>query len=156
MQKKLTEKFFKDFMTKMIFTEAYDDYVFDGLVDCDASMVEDLLSTYLKKQGVESPYRENDFVVGYTIDPDFVAIRILIKNEVHSTIRKFYVVFRLYNQAAIDRACYLTQTDVTGRLVCGRVNADGTYHWFEDAIFDDDDETQVIFSDYVKNHYRNC
>ena len=151
----LTEEVFKNFIPTEIYADSCEDLIFGGLAYGREAFLVALMKCYFKKYGECSPYEKEDFTIDCTIQKEFAAIRIRVHNGEYSAIRKAYVVFKIADQSANERAIYLTEFK-EGKLACTRINADGTHHTFDDPVVDDDDESQIIFSDYVRKHYRNC
>ena len=148
MKKILTEELFKNFIPKEIYSEACEDYIFGGFVHEGEEFLAALVKSYFKKNGECSPFVKKDFTIDHTIQEEFAAIRIRIRNGAYSTIQKVYVVFKIANQNAVERAVYLTELE-DSKLVCTRINVDGSYLTFDRPVVADDDESQIIFSDYV-------
>ena len=150
--KEITASFFKGIFPETIYEQTKEDTVFETLVFHDNEYLSGLLGAYFNRMGFTSPFNPDDFTIDHTMDDDLgiAIIRICIHNTKHSDVLKFYLVFRIVDQSAVDRVCYITEVDEDGSRLCSKISVDGGFEIIETDIYEDYEEEEVIVSDYLE------
>ena len=149
----IVNKIFMEIFPNAILTESHNDTVFCRLVEERDNLVNGFIQTSCKSEQVKCLLKSGDFSVGhvYVKSLDLWMMRIHNESLNKTTIRNFYILFRIENNKAVCRECYLS-FETCGERVCGWFVTKQGVVLFKSEIEDEDDETDVIVNHYRKKY----
>ena len=101
--------------------------------------------------GIRTPFKPRDFEVMYSVEEDYLSVRIEIKNHRYTDIRRVYILFQVPNDAngPIRNSSYYIVEDDNGQTNCLHINEDFKLEICCKNISEQEDEQNIIEKDYL-------